>query len=157
MMDYAGADAPPVAPRGAVPRETLDTLHEPGQGGSAKHLWGEELLARLRPRITSRDSVRIGRVLGLLRPVVRPLQIALGLLTLPLVLAGLAVLLALAPRRALFVLVVPLYQVAFQSIVHFEFRYVLPMFACLLVPAGVALALMGGWTAQRLRRRLRRS
>jgi dolichyl-phosphate-mannose-protein mannosyltransferase len=157
MMDYAGADAPPVAPRGAVPRETLDTLHEPGQGGSAKHLWGEELLARLRPRITSRDSVRIGRVFGLLRPVVRPLQIVLGLLTLPLVLAGLAVLLAVAPRRALFVLVVPLYQVAFQSIVHFEFRYVLPMHACLLVLAGVALALMGGWTAERLGGRRRRA
>jgi hypothetical protein len=152
MMDYAGADAPPVAPRGAVPRETLDTLHEPGQGGSAKHLWGEELLARLRPRITSRDSVRIGRVFGLLRPVVRPLQIVLGLLTLPLVLAGLAALLAVAPRRALFVLVVPLYQVAFQSIVHFEFRYVLPMHACLLVFAGAALALVVGWVADRMGR-----
>jgi hypothetical protein len=152
MMDYAGADAPPVAPRGAVPRETLDALHEPGQGGSAKHLWGEELLARLRPRITSRDSVRIGRVLGLLRPVLRPLQVVFGLLTLPLVLAGLAVLLAVAPRRALFVLVVPLYQVAFQSIVHFEFRYVLPMFACLLVFAGAAVALAIGWVADRMAR-----
>jgi hypothetical protein len=101
--------------------------------------------------------VRIGRVLGVLRPVVRPLQIVLGLLTLPLVLAGLAALLAVAPRRALFVLVVPLYQVAFQSIVHFEFRYVLPMHACLLVLAGVALALIGGWTAGRLGRRRRRA
>jgi len=155
MIDYGGADAPPVAPRGAVPRETLDTLHEPGQGGSAKHLWGADLLERLRPRITSRDAVRIGRILGVLRPVVRPLQIALGLSTLPLVLAGLAALLAVAPRRALFVLVVPLYQVAFQSIVHFEFRYVLPMHACLLVLAGVSLALAGGWIAQWRRRRRR--
>jgi hypothetical protein len=96
--------------------------------------------------------VRIGRVFGLLRPVVRPLQIVLGLLTLPLVLAGLAVLLAVAPRRALFVLVVPLYQVAFQSIVHFEFRYVLPMHACLLVFAGAALALVVGWVADRMGR-----
>jgi hypothetical protein len=155
MMDYAGADAPPVAPRGAVPREMLDTLHEPGQGGSAKHLWGADLLARLRPRITSRDSVRMGRVLGLLRPVVRPLQEGLSLLTLPLVLAGLVALLALAPRRALFTLVVPVYQVAFQSIVHFEFRYVLPMHACLLVLAGVALALVGGWARESWARRRR--
>jgi hypothetical protein len=155
MIDYAGADAPSVAPRGAVPRETLDTLHEPGQGGSARHLWGAELLERLRPRITSRDAVRIGRILGVLRPIVRPLQIVLGLAALPLVLAGLAALLAVAPRRALFVLVVPLYQVAFQSIVHFEFRYVLPMHACLLVLAGVSLALAGGWIAQRGRRHRR--
>jgi hypothetical protein len=152
MIDYAGADAPPVASRGGVPPEMLDTLHEPGQGGSAKHLWGADLLARLRPRITSRDSVRIGRVLGVLRPVVRPLQIVLGALALPLVLTGLAVLLAAAPRRALFVLVVPLYQVVFQSIVHFEFRYVLPMHACLLVFAGAALALAGGWVADRMNR-----
>jgi hypothetical protein len=157
MIDYAGADAPPVASRGGVPHEMLDTLHEPGQGGSAKHLWGADLLARLRPRITSRDSVRIGRILGVLRPVLRPLQIVLGALTLPLVLTGLAALLAAAPRRALFVLVVPLYQVVFQSIVHFEFRYVLPMFACLLVLAGVALALIGGFSAEWLGRRRRRA
>jgi hypothetical protein len=96
--------------------------------------------------------VRIGRVLGVLRPVVRPLQIVLRRLALPLVLDGLAALLAAAPRRALFVLVVPLYQVVFQSIVHFEFRYVLPMHACLLVFAGAALALAGGWVADRMNR-----
>ena len=50
---------------------------------------------------------------------------------------------------------VPLYQVAFQSIVHFEFRYVLPMHACLLVLAGVALALIGGWIAESFTRRRR--
>ena len=155
MMDYAGADVPPVAAPGAVPHEVLETLHEPGQGRSATHLWGADLLARLRPRITSRDAVRIGRVLGVWRPVLRPLQMGLAAVTLPLVLVGLAALLLAAPRRALFTLVVPLYQVAFQSIVHFEPRYVLPMHACLLVLVGVALALIGGWIAEsagRLRR-----
>jgi hypothetical protein len=117
----------------------LDTLHEPGQGGSRRHLWGADLLAPpapahhepgLRPyRARPRD--RCG-------PSWVPLQIALGVLALPLVVAGLAALVAVAPRRALFTLVVPLYQVAFQSIVHFEFRYVLPMHACLLVFAGAA-------------------
>jgi len=155
MMDYVGADAPPVAAGGAVPHEALESLHEPGQGGSARHLWGADLLARLRPRITSRDAVRIGRVLGVLRPVLRPLQMALAILALPLVLAGLAALLAVAPRRALFTLVVPLYQVAFQSIVHFEFRYVLPMHACLLVLAGAALALAVGFVAEARTRRRR--
>ena len=93
----------------------------------------------------------------MLRPILRPLQIVLGPLTLPLVLTGLAALLAVAPRRALFILVVPLYQMVFQSIVHFEFRYVLPMFACLLVLAGVALALIGGFSAEWLGRRRRRA
>ena len=152
MMDYVGAGAPPVAGLGAVPHSMLDNLHEPGQGGSARHLWGADLLARLRPRITSRDSVRIGRILGIARPVLGPLQVALGVLALPLVLAGLAALLIVAPRRALFTLVVPLYQVAFQSIVHFEFRYVLPLHACLLVFAGAALALAVGWVADRMGR-----
>ncbi len=155
MMDYAGADAPPVAARGAVSHEVLETLYEPGQGRSATHLWGAELLARLRPRITSRDAVRIGRLLGVLRPGLRPLQMALAVVALPLVLVGLAALLVVAPRRALFTLVVPLYQVAFQSIVHFELRYVLPMHACLLVLAGVALALIGGWIAESVGRRRR--
>ncbi len=155
MMDYAGADAPPVAARGGVSHEVLETLYEPGQGRSATHLWGAELLARLRPRITSRDAVRIGRLLGVLRPGLRPLQMALAVVTLPLVLVGLAALLVVAPRRALFTLVVPLYQVAFQSIVHFELRYVLPMHACLLVLAGVALALIGGWIAESVGRRRR--
>jgi hypothetical protein len=36
--------------------------------------------------------------------------------------------------------------------VHFEFRYVLPMHACLLVLAGTALALLGGVVAARGRR-----
>ena len=107
-------------------------------------------------RCTSRDAVRIGRILGVLRPGLRPLQTGLAVVTLPLVLVGLAALLVVAPRRALFTLVVPLYQVAFQSIVHFELRYVLPMHACLLVLAGVALALAGGWIAQ-WRRRHRRA
>jgi hypothetical protein len=156
MIDYVGAGAPPLAVRGAVPHEVLEALHEPGQGRSATHLWGADLLARLRPRITSREAVRIGRVLGVLRPLLRPLQAALTLLTLPLVLAGLATVLAVAPRRALFMLVVPLYQVGFQSIVHFEFRYVLPMQACLIVLAGAALALIGGWAADAASRRRRR-
>ena len=155
MLDYAGADAPPVTPRGAVPDALLETLHEPGQGRSATHLYGSELLARLRPRITSRDAVQIGRGASVLRPVLRPLQEALAAVTLPLVLIGLAALAMAAPRRAAFLLVVPLYQVAFQSIVHFEFRYVLPMHACLLVLAGVAAALLWGGAAQALRPRRR--
>jgi hypothetical protein len=68
---------------------------------------------------------------------------------------GLAALVIVAPRRAVFMLVVPLYQVGFQSIVHFEFRYVLPMQASLIVLAGVALALASGSIAD-WRRRHRR-
>ena len=153
MLDYAGADAPPVADRGAVADERLGALHEPGQGRSAAHLYGPELLGRLRPRITSRDAVAIGRTAGPLRPLLRPVQVALTAAALPLVLVGTALLVALAPRRARFLLVVPAYQVAFQSIVHFEFRYVLPMHACLAVLAGAALAVLAGVVADAARAR----
>jgi Dolichyl-phosphate-mannose-protein mannosyltransferase len=150
MLDYAGADAPPVAGAGAVADDVLGALQEPGQGRSAAHLYGAELLARLRPRITSREAVTIGRVAGPLRPVLRPLQAGITAAALPLVVVGAALLIAIAPRRALFLLVVPAYQVAFQSIVHFEFRYVLPMHACLLVLAGAALAILAVLAAEGL-------
>jgi hypothetical protein len=152
MLDYAGADAPAVDPAGSVADERLDTLHEPGQGRSATHLYGRDLLEELRPRITSREAVWPGRVVAWLRPLLRPVQAALAATALPLVLVGLAALLLAAPRRALFVLIVPLYQVAFQSIVHFEFRYVLPMHACLLVLAGTAVALLWGLVGEALAR-----
>jgi hypothetical protein len=144
MLDYAGADAPPVERAGAIDVAVLDALHEPGQGRVATHLWGEDLLARLRPRLSSRQAVLVGRALGPARAVLRPLQMALTILALPLVLLGAAAVACLAPRRAAFLLAVPAYQVAFQSIVHFEFRYVLPMHACLTVFAGAALALAAG-------------
>jgi hypothetical protein len=99
--------------------------------------------------------VALGRAAGPLRLLLRPLQLAATAAALPLVLVGALLLAALAPRRALFLLVVPVYQIAFQSIVHFEFRYVLPMHACLLVFAGAALALLAGLVreAARLSRR----
>jgi hypothetical protein len=74
-------------------------------------------------------------------------------LALPLVLVGLVAVAWLAPRRAVFLLAVPVYQVAFQSIVHFEFRYVLPMHACLLVFAGATLALGVGFVVVHTHRR----
>jgi hypothetical protein len=152
MLDYAGADAPPVERAGATSAEALEALHEPGQGRSAAHLWGPDLRARLRPRLSSRQAVRVGRALGPARVLLRPLQMALTALALPLGLLGAAVVAWLAPRRAVFLLAVPAYQVALQSIVHFEFRYVLPMHACLLVFAGAALALAVGLVATAIRR-----
>ncbi len=155
MLDFVGADAPAVAPRGTVADEVLRALHEPGQGRSAAHLYGPELLARLRPRITSRDAVSLGRLGSPLRPVLRPVQLVLTAVALPLVLLGAIALFAVAPRRAAFLLLVPVYQAAFQSIVHFEFRYVLPMHACLVVFEGVALAVLGGVIARAVARRPR--
>ena len=152
MLDYASADAPPVERAGATNAETLDALHEPGQGRAAAHVWGPDLLARLRPRLSSRQAVRVGRVLDPARVLVRPLQMALAVLALPLVLLGASAVALLAPRRAVFLLAVPAYQMAFQSIVHFEFRYVLPMHACLVVFAGAALALVEGLVAGSTRR-----
>jgi len=153
MLDYAAADAPPVERAGAARAETLDALHEPGQGRAAAHLWGPELLARLRPRLSSRQAVLAGRALDPARVPLRPLQTALTVLALPLVLVGAGAVALLAPRRAVFLLAVPAYQMAIQSIVHFEFRYVLPMHACLLVLAGAGLGLAAGLVGESARRR----
>lgn len=152
MLDYERADAPPVAAAGTVPDRVLDALQEPGQGRSASHLYGAELLARLRPRISGRAAVRVGRAFGGARWMLRPAQVALVALALPLLLAGIAMVGAAAPRRAAFLLAVPAYQAVFQAIVHFEFRYVLPMHACLLVLAGAAVACVFGLLREGVRR-----
>src|SRR5262249_60943959 len=61
MLDYAGADAPPVERAGAIDAAVLDALHEPGQGRAATHLWGGGPPARLRPRLASRQARPVGR------------------------------------------------------------------------------------------------
>jgi hypothetical protein len=62
-------------------------------------------------------------------------------------------LLALAPRRALLLLLVPLYVLAMQAPMHFEPRFALPFYAFLPALQGTAWALllaMLWWIARRL-------
>ena len=72
-----------------------------------------------------RSALAIGRSLAWLRPPARALQRVTKEPGLFFVLAGLSILLIGSRRRALVILIVPLYYFLFQSVMHTEFRYTL--------------------------------
>ncbi len=146
MVSYGGGVTPAVLPPGEVDEGRLDALVEPGRGRNAQRLFGD--LARLRPVLSAQECLAPGRALGRLRPAVRLLQRAFTVLARPLVLTGVLLVAAAAPRRAAYLFAVPLYQLAFQSIVHLEFRYTLPMQHLLFVAAGAAVAALAAAVAR---------
>lgn len=84
-----------------------------------------------------------GKRIFWMRPVIRPLQrITKEAMQLMIALGALAALIA-SPRRAMFISIVPLYYLLFQSFVHTEFRYTLPMQYFVFVFASVAWVLIG--------------
>jgi hypothetical protein len=92
------------------------------------------------------SSLAIGRALFWTRPVMRALQ---RLIKEPMsysILVGAVVLLVAAPRRALFLGIVPLYYFLFQSFTHTEFRYTLPMQYFLFVFAAIVWVVVIGWS-----------
>ena len=58
------------------------------------------------------------------------------------ILLGMALMFIASWRRSLFLLIVPLYHLLFQSFMHTEFRYGLPMHYFLFVFAAVVWALI---------------
>ena len=89
-----------------------------------------------------REALALGEHLARSRWLVLTAQRALKLI-LPATLAiGFLALLALCPRRALFVGLVPLSVLLFQSPLHFEFRATLPMHAFLLIFAATGIVLL---------------
>lgn len=72
-------------------------------------------------------SLKVGESLFWLRPLERALQRVAKETGLLFILIGAPVMFFLSRRRALFILMVPLYYFMFQSVVHTEFRYTLPM------------------------------
>jgi len=89
------------------------------------------------------SQVRVGSSLDWLRPIVRPLQRIAKETMLLFIMIGAMILCSLSWRRSLFVLIVPLYYFVFQSAMHTEFRYTLPMQYFLFVFAGVVWVLIG--------------
>ena len=77
-----------------------------------------------------------------LRPPLRMLQRATKEPMLAFILFGIAVAAVAAPRKAAFLFTVPLYYLLFQSLVHTEFRYTLPMQYFLFVFAATAWVLI---------------
>lgn len=94
--------------------------------------------------LSTQDSTpAAGESIFWMRPVIRPLQrITKEAMQLMIALGLLAAFFA-GPRRAMFISIVPLYYLLFQSFVHTEFRYTLPMQYFVFVFASVAWVLFG--------------
>ena len=92
-------------------------------------------------RLSDGSVLRFGESLFWLRPVLRFLQRAIKETLHLFIIAGLVMTAAASLRRTLFLLAVPVYYLIFQSFMHTEFRYTLPMHYFIFVFAAV------GWTA----------
>jgi hypothetical protein len=82
-------------------------------------------------------SLLLGQRLFWARPIVRAAQRLIKETSLPFIILGLAISLALSRRRTFLVLIVPAYYFFVQSAVHTEFRYTLPMHYFLFIFAAM--------------------
>ena len=101
-------------------------------------------LAERAPRLSP------GRWLFWLRPVARAAQRLTKETMLVMIVIGVLLAFAIAWRRAMFMAIVPLYYFIFQSAVHTEFRYTLPMQYFLFVFAALGWVVFGGGLARAL-------
>jgi hypothetical protein len=103
------------------------------------------------------SALGIGKRLCWMRPLVRVFQ-RIAKETLPLfAIIGLFIVFMLSRRRTLFLLGVPIYFLLFQSIVHLEFRYTLPIHYFVFIfaaTAWVAIAVLIYELARKLTRRV---
>jgi hypothetical protein len=88
-------------------------------------------------------SPTVGKGLFWLRPVARAVQRLTKETMLPMIFIGGLLCFIAAWRRAMFIAIVPLYYFIFQSALHMEFRYTLPMQYFLFVFAAVAWVVVG--------------
>ncbi len=110
-------------------------------------------------RVSDGYVLRFGESLFWLRPLLRFFQRAMKETLQPFIVVGMAMMMAAGLRRALFLLAVPIYYLLFQSFMHTEFRYTLPMHYFIFVFAAITWTALGRVLlngARRLRRNLRR-
>ena len=109
-------------------------------------------------KATADTSVlEIGKSICWMRQPVRVFQRLAKETMLPLIFIGVLIVFTLSRRRALLLLIVPLYFLIFQSIVHFEFRYTIPIHYFLFIfaaTAWVAIATLIYRGARRLKERV---
>jgi hypothetical protein len=86
--------------------------------------------------------LEIGKSICWMRPMVRASQRLAKETVLPLIFIGMLLVSTLSRRRALFLLIVPIYFLIFQSIVHLEFRYTIPIHYFLFIFAATAWVAM---------------
>jgi 4-amino-4-deoxy-L-arabinose transferase-like glycosyltransferase len=99
----------------------------------------------------SRSPLVVGESLSWMRVPVRAVQRVTKETGLLFALVGLTILLIGSPRRTLFVLIVPLYYLLFQSVIHTEFRYTLAIRYFFIVLASIVWTIMFTTAAKSLR------
>lgn len=112
--------------------------------------------AEQHPEVTDRSSLAVGNRLAWLRPAGRALQ-RLAKETMQLfVLLGVVLVFAVNWRLTLFILIVPLYNLIFHSLMHWEFRYTMTMHYFLFIFAAAAWVMIGAGLVAGIKRRRRR-
>jgi hypothetical protein len=117
---------------------------------------GRALDSSQSPEVAAVHSLAFGRSISWTRPVFRALQRVTKETLLLFILIGLVVVFLVGRRRALFILLVPLYYLLFQGTLHTEFRYTLPMQYFVFVFAAATWALIGTVISSGLKRVLSR-
>ncbi len=156
MVSYHSAEAPFVAGRaGEAPALSKGTEEDEASGEDDRlaplRLFQREARAARPPRVSDRLALAPGETLGALRPGIRVLQGSAAAVTLPLLLIGLVALVRRAPRKALFVAIVPVYYLIFESMFLYEWRVATPMHGYLFLFAGIGLDCMVRAVTKRLR------
>ncbi|HXG95351.1 MAG TPA: glycosyltransferase family 39 protein [Blastocatellia bacterium] len=98
------------------------------------------------------SALAVGRSIFWLRPVVRAMQRITKETMTPFIIIGAVILFIVSLRRALFISIVPLYYFLFQSAMHTEFRYTLPMQYFVFVFAAVLWVLIGAGISRGIKR-----
>jgi 4-amino-4-deoxy-L-arabinose transferase-like glycosyltransferase len=122
------------APRVARPGEVLSLPVDEEGGPSAP--------ADVDERLRHGERFRIGRAFSALRLPLRALQTALLPISMPLVLLGIVVLIAVQARHAALLLSLPLYYLLTESFFILEWRVVVPMHYGLFAAAAAALLVL---------------
>lgn len=108
--------------------------------------------AEQRPEVTGRSSLAMGERLAWLRPPARAMQRLAKETVLLFILLGVTLMLAVSWRLTLFILAVPLYNLLFHSLMHWEFRYTLTMHYFLFIFAAAVWVMAGAGIANGIKR-----
>lgn len=121
---------------------TIDQVRTKQRTAPVKRAWRD---------VAEDSSPAIGESIFWLRPPVRALQRIIKETMLPFIIIGAGLLFAASWRRGLFISMVPLYYFVFQSAMHTEFRYTLPMQYFMFVFAAISWVLLVAsiWNAVR--------
>ncbi len=101
-----------------------------------------KIRGRWQSELRNESSLAIGASLSWLRLPIRAMQRITKESMPGFILLGAAILFLVSWRRSLFLLIVPLYHLLFQSFMHTEFRYGLPIHYFLFVFAAIAWVLL---------------